>query len=171
MPEVFVNVNNYDFGFTQDKLRIDNVELPKWANDNPYKFVARIRKELESPYVSDNINNWIDLIFGFKQRGKAAIEHMNIFFPLTYEDSINLDTVEDPDERVSFETQIAHFGQNPSQIIGNNPHPIRIKTKAIWEDKLFSDAGQGILIQRCTVDQKSKSISDKEEKFLYKSIF
>ena len=57
---------------------------------------------------------------------------MNIFFPLTYEDAINLDTVEDPDERISFETQIAHFGQNPSQIIGSNPHPIRIKGKTTW---------------------------------------
>lgn len=56
-----------------------------------------MRKKLESAYVSENINHWIDLIFGYKQRGKAAIEHMNIFFPLTYEDAINLDTVEDPE--------------------------------------------------------------------------
>jgi hypothetical protein len=93
LPEMYLNINNYDYGETQEKLRIDNVELPTWAHSNPYKFVAKIRKELESTYVSENINNWIDLIFGFKQRGKAAIEHMNIFFPLTYEDSINLDTV------------------------------------------------------------------------------
>lgn len=61
-----------------------------------------MRKKLESAYVSENINHWIDLIFGYKQRGKAAIEHMNIFFPLTYEDAINLDTVEDPEEKISF---------------------------------------------------------------------
>lgn len=130
---MFLNVNNYDYGFTQDKLRIDNVELPKWSANNPYKFVANMRKKLESSYVSENINHWIDLIFGYKQRGKAAVEHMNIFFPLTYEDAINLDTVDDPEERISFETQIAHFGQNPSQVIGNNPHPIRIKAKTSWE--------------------------------------
>jgi hypothetical protein len=57
---------------------------------------------------------------------------MNIFFPLTYEDAINLDSISDPEEKLSFETQIAHFGQNPSQIIGSNPHPIRMKQPAIW---------------------------------------
>ncbi len=43
---MFLNVNNYDFGLTQDKNRIDNVEIPKWANHNPYKFISRIRKQL-----------------------------------------------------------------------------------------------------------------------------
>jgi hypothetical protein len=54
---------------------------------------------------------------------------MNIFYPLTYENCIDLDKVDDPEERLSFETQIAHFGQNPAQIIGNNPHPNRKKVK------------------------------------------
>ena len=48
---------------------------------------------------------------------------MNIFFPLTYELAINIDKIEDSEEKLSIETQIAHFGQNPCQIIGNNPHP------------------------------------------------
>jgi hypothetical protein len=43
---MFININNYDYGFTQDKLRIDNVDLPKWAKKNPYKFVSTIRKTL-----------------------------------------------------------------------------------------------------------------------------
>lgn len=70
-------------------------------------------------------------MYGYKQRGKEAVENLNIFYPLTYEHCIDLDKVEDPEERVSFETQIAHFGQNPSQIIGNNPHPAR-RGKAPW---------------------------------------
>ena len=78
---------------------------------------------LESQHVSKQINNWIDLIFGFKQRGTEAVKHMNIFFPLTYEDALVVENIEDKEERVSIETQIAHFGQNPCQIIGNNPHP------------------------------------------------
>lgn len=70
---MYINVNNYDYGLTQDKARIDNVELPMWAGGNPYRFVAKLRRELESGYVSENINHWVDLIFGYKQRGKAAI--------------------------------------------------------------------------------------------------
>jgi hypothetical protein len=139
LPEMFINQNNYEYGTTQDKVVVDNVLLPKWAEQNPYKFVGEIRKQLESRYVSENINNWIDLIYGYKQRGKDAIENMNIFYPLTYENSIDLDKVEEWEEKESFETQIAHFGQNPAQIIGNNPHPKRLASKAQWEDKLVSD--------------------------------
>jgi len=43
---MFLNINNYDFGMTQDKSRIDNIELPKWAGRNPYKFIAVMRKQL-----------------------------------------------------------------------------------------------------------------------------
>lgn len=64
-----VNVNNYDYGITQTNERIDNVELPKWANDNPYYFTIKLRQSLEHGIASQNLNKWIDLIFGYKQRG------------------------------------------------------------------------------------------------------
>ena len=67
---MFLNLNNFDFGLTQDGERIDNVDLPIWANGNPYKFVTVMRKALESDFVSRNLSYWIDLIFGSKQRGK-----------------------------------------------------------------------------------------------------
>lgn len=73
---------------------------------------------------------------------------MNIFYPLTYESAIDLSKVESSDEKISFETQIAHFGQNPSQIIGKSPHPSRMKTKTKWEGKLVPDAAE-IVIQKC----------------------
>ena len=55
---------------------IDNVILPKWAN-SPKDFLEKMRKALESDYVSDNLNMWIDLIFGYKQRGEEAIKSFN----------------------------------------------------------------------------------------------
>lgn len=138
---MFINKNNYAYGLTQEKVAVDNVILPEWAQNNPYIFVARLRQQLESRYVSENINHWIDLIYGYKQRGKDAVQNMNIFYPLTYENCIDLDKVTDPEERESFETQIAHFGQNPAQIIGNNPHPTRRTVRANWENKLVADGG------------------------------
>ena len=96
---MFININNYAYGLTQEKVAVDNVILPQWASHNPYLFVVGLRKQLESPYVSNHIHHWIDLIYGYKQRGKDAISHMNIFYPLTYENCIDLDKVTDPDEK------------------------------------------------------------------------
>ena len=70
---MFINKNNYSYGLTQDKVEVDNVILPKWADNNPFLFVAELRKQLESRYVSESINHWIDLIYGYKQRGKDAV--------------------------------------------------------------------------------------------------
>lgn len=64
-------------------------------------------------------------MYGYKQRGREAINEMNIFYHLTYEDSLDLESVTEEAERLGFESQIAHFGQTPSQIIAATPHPVR----------------------------------------------
>jgi hypothetical protein len=38
----------------------------------PKDFIRKCREALECPYVSDNIHDWIDLIFGYKQQGEEA---------------------------------------------------------------------------------------------------
>jgi len=45
--------------------------LPPWANGSVREFITKHREALESDYVSENLHNWIDLIFGYKQRGKV----------------------------------------------------------------------------------------------------
>jgi hypothetical protein len=56
----------------------DDVLLPSWARDN-VEFVRIQRAALESEYVSMNLHHWIDLVFGFKQTGRAAVEAQNVF--------------------------------------------------------------------------------------------
>lgn len=51
---------------------VDHVELPPWAPD-PLAFLALQRAALESPCVSRALHRWVDLIFGWQQRGEAAV--------------------------------------------------------------------------------------------------
>jgi len=63
---------------------LNDVKLPPWAS-TAEEFVRVNRAALESDYVSDHLHEWIDLIFGYKQRDKAAEAAHNLFFHLTYE--------------------------------------------------------------------------------------
>ncbi|KAE9038699.1 BEACH domain-containing protein [Phytophthora rubi] len=124
LPEFLENVNERTFGTSQTGVVVGDVELPPWANDSPTEFVRLNRAALESPYVSAKLHHWIDLIFGFKQQGPAAVEACNVFYHLTYEGSVDLDAITDPSTKRAILDQITEFGQTPSQLF-RTPHPVR----------------------------------------------
>ncbi|XP_015707472.1 neurobeachin isoform X16 [Coturnix japonica] len=123
LPEMFVNSNGYNLGIREDEVVVNDVELPPWAK-KPEDFVRINRMALESEFVSCQLHQWIDLIFGYKQRGPEAVRALNVFHYLTYEGSVNLDSITDPVLREAMEAQIQNFGQTPSQLL-IEPHPPR----------------------------------------------
>ena len=106
-PEFLQNKNSFDLGRLQagKKRKVNDVVLPKWAH-NPDDFIRKHRMALESEYVSANLHHWIDLIFGFKQKGKDAVKALNVFYYCSYEGAVNLDAIEDEAEREAVEGKL-----------------------------------------------------------------
>jgi hypothetical protein len=129
LAEFLRNFSGYNLGKKQSSQRpIGDVILPPWA-ESPEEFVRINRAALESEHVSLNLHNWIDLIFGFKQQGPAAVEAANVFFHLTY-GNIDLNSITDPQTKAAMLAQIEHFGQTPMQLF-TAPHPRRQAREAI----------------------------------------
>lgn len=82
--EFLVNSYRINFGSRHDGSAVNNVILPPWAKNSPKVFVKILREALESEYVSAHLHNWIDLIFGCKQRGKEAELADNCKYLLVY---------------------------------------------------------------------------------------
>ena len=123
LPEMFVNNSGYRLGQLDDGMKGDDVELPPWAA-SPEEFVRINRQALESEFVSCQLHQWIDLIFGYKQKGPEAVRATNVFYYLTYEGAVDLDQKSDPVMKEAVEQQIKSFGQTPSQLL-LEPHPPR----------------------------------------------
>ncbi|XP_074485531.1 lipopolysaccharide-responsive and beige-like anchor protein isoform X1 [Sebastes fasciatus] len=130
LPEMFVNANSYNLGVTEDSTLVSDVELPPWAK-SPEEFVRINRLALESEFVSCQLHQWIDLIFGYKQQGPEATRALNVFYYLTYEGAVNLSSISDPMLREAVESQIRSFGQTPCQLL-IEPHPPRSSAMQVY---------------------------------------
>lgn len=139
LPEMFVNSNDYNLGVMDDGTVVSDVELPPWAK-TPEEFVRTNRLALESEFVSCQLHQWIDLIFGYKQQGPEAVRALNVFYYLTYEGTVNLSSIGDPVLREGVEAQIRSFGQTPSQLL-IEPHPPRSSAMQVTP-LMFTDQAQ-----------------------------
>lgn len=124
LSDFLLNSNRFDLGRKQSGVVLDDVVLPAWAKNDPREFIRVHRMALESDFVSAHLNEWIDLIFGYKQQGQAAVDASNVFHHLFYEGAVNIDEIDDPLKRNAIIGFINNFGQIPKQLF-KKPHPCK----------------------------------------------
>ena len=150
LPEMFLNINSLELGkinilqfikeyninnadSENDKKEIkqlNEVMLPVWCKRSPYLFVEKYRKIIESPLI--NINPWIDLVFGFTQRGIKSQRIGNLFLPYTYDGVVNC--------RIKKEELLKDRGENEYMMrlfeMGVNPCKVFEKKNKILKNKI-----------------------------------
>ncbi|KAL4452133.1 hypothetical protein ABPG75_007795 [Micractinium tetrahymenae] len=124
-PAFLLNRGGTDFGCRSGGQRVGDVALPPWAAD-ARDFLYQLREALESPLVSARLHKWIDLVFGRKARGEAAVRADNVFHYLTYDEVALqwLASERDPAMRDALRLQMMEFGRTPRQLF-TRKHPKR----------------------------------------------
>ena len=124
LPELFYNLNELNLGTAVNnginKL-VGNIDLPPWAKESGYMFINKHRELLESPEISEKINEWLNIIFGSKQKGKEAKKINNLYIKQSYED------YDDEYKKSNLENKIylnklVDFGVIPNQIFKNDTY-------------------------------------------------
>ena len=114
IPEIYHNINNFDLGTRRNKTKVTDVECPVWSGNDPYKLVTYLNLAFESDLVSSNIGGWIDLVFGFKQRGKEALLNNNVYMFNSYPDLVDIENMSIEKKRYYY--RFVEFGSCPKQI-------------------------------------------------------
>ena len=157
LPEMFLNMNNIDLGTKEDGEKVDEVITP--CNNNKYKFIETMKNILENNKISMTLQNWIDLIFGYKSRGKEAELSKNIFSQYSYQENVNLNKAEDKNIILRY----VEFGLIPNQIISKE-FPKRERKEDIIKGKEIFDLNAKLKIFKCKKNNiKSKDMIDEEE--------
>ena len=140
MPEILMNINNLNLA--QNKLNaenklaeINNVELPPWASNFSYNFVIQLRKSLESEKCK--INNWLDLIFGYKQKGQKAVEFHNLYSGNSYIGNVKIDLFNDTDIRNAL-MRLVEVGMTPLKLFDAECKPRIEKNLLLTKNPIYS---------------------------------
>ena len=108
-------------------MALNDVQLPRWAKGDTREFIRAHREALECDYVSAHINEWIDLIFGYKQQGPLAVDATNVFHHLFYEGNVDIYTIDDPLKKNATIGFINNFGQIPKQVSSHREMKVKME--------------------------------------------
>ena len=114
IPEIYHNINDFDLGIRRNKIKVIDVECPEWSGNDPYKLITYLNLAFESDEISSNIGGWIDLVFGFKQRGKEAEKYNNIYMFNSYPDLVDIENMSIDKKRYYY--RFVEFGSCPKQL-------------------------------------------------------
>lgn len=125
LPEFLKNISKFDLGKTDDG-DVGDVILPPWAKGSAMEFIYLHRKALESEYVSSHLNEWIDLIWGYKQDGEEAIKANNVFRAEMYETIWKDHSLDDKEIRAIQ----SNVGQIPLKLFSQKHQKRNFRTKS-----------------------------------------
>ena len=138
LPEIFLNINDLNMGQLENGEKVNDISTP--CHNNPYEFVQTLKTVLESNEVSNTIQNWIDLIFGSKARGKEAENANNLFTEASYQETIDITKAENKESNL----RMVEFGLIPTQIM-NKDCSKRDKKEDLLKGKEITDS-EAVLI-------------------------
>ncbi len=159
--DFLLNRMDLDLGIRDSGDKVHNVFLPSWAK-SAEDFVKQTGLALESVFTSSSLHKWIDLIFGYKQRGEEALNSDNLFHYITYEGYSNYELMAGTPKQSSLKIQIMEFGQTPKQLF-TYEHPARPAKHKSLPKQPINDT---ILNIPLSVDNQNKSddvIPDEQE--------
>ena len=142
LPELFLNINNLNMGSLENGQKVNDITVP--CRNNPYEFVETMKTILESDEVSNTIQNWIDLIFGSKSKGKEAENAKNLFTEESYQESLDINKVQDKEATL----RKVEFGLIPSQVMSKDCGK-RDKKEDLFKGKAITDPNSVLIKYIC----------------------
>ena len=156
LPEIFLNINDLNMGVLENGQKVSDILTP--CHNNPYEFVLTMKSILESNELSNSIQNWIDLIFGSKAKGKEAENANNLFTEASYQENIDIKKVENKESYL----RMVEFGLIPTQIM-NKDCSKREKKEDLIKGKEIIDPDASLIKYDCKVAKEQTIFNNNKE--------
>ena len=174
-PEIYYNINYNDFGKLKNKIRIHNIGFEPYAK-NGIEFCYDLKNRINNDTkINENINLWIDFIFGVNQWSSNPTENpLRVFNEYTYAQNVNIKKIITESRKKNLEESkifdeiknnvgfAMNFGQCPFQIL-SEVHPKKESNLKTSENK---DSSTGIIVEEI---YRNKNVNNFKISYFYKN--